>query len=67
MYIRKFLQDYENRLSSLCVGKSIVVFFLRLINWMVESVPLTTKVVSSNSIHGEAFSIYYMTKFASGL
>ena len=49
------------------LGRSIVVFFLRFSNWMVESVPLTTKVVTSNSIHGEVYPIHYVIKFASDL
>jgi hypothetical protein len=32
----------------------------------VQSVPMTTKVVSSNSIHGEVYSIqHYVIKFVS--
>jgi hypothetical protein len=34
----------------------------------VQSVPITTKVVSSNSVHGEVYSIqHYMIKFVSDL
>ena len=36
----------------------------------VQSMPITTKVVSSNSAHGEVYSIqlyYYMIKFVSDL
>ena len=33
----------------------------------VQSVPITTKVVSSNHAHGEVYSIqHYVIKFASG-
>ena len=32
-----------------------------------QSVPITTKVVSSNSVHGEVYSIqHYVIKFVSG-
>ena len=31
------------------------------------SVPITTKVVSSNPIHGEVYLIYYVMKFVSDL
>jgi len=34
----------------------------------VQSVPITTKVVSSNSVHGEVYSIqHYVMKFVSDL
>ena len=34
----------------------------------VQSVPITTKVVSSNPVHGEVYSIqHYVIKFASDL
>ena len=34
----------------------------------VQSVPITTKVVSSNPVHGEVYSIqHYVIKFVSGL
>ena len=33
----------------------------------MQSVPITTKVVSSNSVHGEVYSIqHYVIKFVSG-
>ena len=33
----------------------------------VQSVPITTKVVSSNHVHGEVYSIHYVIKFVSDL
>ena len=33
----------------------------------VQSVPITTKAVSSNLVHGEVYSIHYMIKFVSDL
>ena len=31
----------------------------------VQSVPITTKIVSSNPAHGEVYSIHYAIKFVS--
>ena len=37
-------------------------------SWIVQSVPITTKVVSSNPVHGEMYSIqHYVIKFFSDL
>jgi hypothetical protein len=33
----------------------------------VQSVPITTKVVSSNHVHGEVYSIHYVIKFVNDL
>ena len=33
----------------------------------LQSVPITTKVVSSNPVHGEVYSIHYVIKFVSDL
>ena len=33
----------------------------------MQSVPITTKVVSSNPIHGEVYLIHYVMKFVSDL
>jgi hypothetical protein len=33
----------------------------------MQSVPITTKVVSSNPVHGEVYSIHYAIKFVSDL
>jgi hypothetical protein len=33
----------------------------------VQSVPITTKVVSSNPVHDQVYLIHYVTKFVSGL
>jgi len=34
---------------------------------MSVSVPITARVVSSNSVHGEVYSIHYVIKFVSDL
>ena len=45
----------------------VIVWFLDL-QLPVQSVPMTTKVVSSNSVHGEVYSIqHYVIKFVSDL
>jgi hypothetical protein len=41
---------------------------LQNVNVPVQSVPITTNVVSSNSVHGEVYSIqHYVIKFVSDL
>ena len=47
--------------------KGVIVWWLDL-QLSVQSVPITTKVVSSNLVHGEMYSIqYYVIKFVSDL
>jgi hypothetical protein len=50
-------------------GVIMVVIIWRLdLQLPVQSVPITTKVVSSNPVHGEVYSIqHYVIKFASDL
>jgi hypothetical protein len=44
------------------------VVYNQLIKLPVQSVPITTKVVSSNPVHGEVYSIqHYVIKFDSDL
>ena len=41
---------------------------LMVVGFTVQSVPITTKVVSSNPVHGEVYSIqHYVIKFVSDL
>jgi hypothetical protein len=41
---------------------------LMVVGFTVQSVPITTQVVSSNPVHGEVYSIqYYVKMFASDL
>jgi hypothetical protein len=45
----------------------VIVWYLDL-QLHVQSVPITTKVVSSNPVHGEVYSIeHYVIKFVSDL
>ena len=47
-----------------CRGRDRIVVFTTT----VQSVPITTKCVSSNSVHGEVYSIqHYVIKFVSVL
>ena len=50
-------------------GWAVMVVIVWLLDLLpVQSVPITTKVVSSNSIHGEIYSIqHYMIKLVSDL
>ena len=46
----------------------VVIEWLLDLQLPVQSVPITTKVVSSNSVHGEVYSIqHYVIKFVSDL
>ena len=46
----------------------VVIVWLLDLQLPVQSVPITTKVVSSNSVHGEVYSIqHYVIKFVSDL
>jgi hypothetical protein len=46
----------------------VVIVWLLNLQLPVQSVPITTKVVSSNPAHGEVYSIqHYMIKFVSDL
>jgi hypothetical protein len=50
------------------VGIYFVFKGLGLGLWHMQSVPIATKVVSSNPAHGEVYLIpYYVIKFVSGL
>jgi len=51
------------------VGPVVVVIVWSLdLRLPVQSLPITTKVVSSNPVHGEVYSIqYYVIKFVSDL
>jgi hypothetical protein len=56
-------------LSVLVKGAVVVVIVLKLdLQLPVQSVPITTKIVSLNHIHGEVYSIqHYVIKFVSDL
>jgi hypothetical protein len=46
----------------------VVILWLLVLQLPVQSVPITTKVVSSNPVHDEVYSIqHYVIKFVSGL
>jgi hypothetical protein len=48
------------------IGTVVVVIVWQLdLQLPVQSVPIITKVVSSNPIHGEVYSIHYVIKFVS--
>jgi hypothetical protein len=46
----------------------VIVWLLDFISTYMQSVPIVTKVVSSNPTHGELYSVqHYVTKFVSDL
>jgi hypothetical protein len=61
-----FLSDELTRLN--WELSLVVVIWLLDLQLTMQSVPITTKFVSSNSAHGEVYSIqYYVIKFVSDL
>jgi hypothetical protein len=59
--------DNETIVSYYYTGAVVVVWYL---DWElpVQSMPITTRVVSSNTVHGEVYSIqHYVIKFVSDL
>ena len=64
--IHQNMQQIQFRYSGVVVVV-VIVWYLDL-QLPVQSVPITTKVVSSNPVHGEVYSIqHYMIKFVSDL
>ena len=56
-----------NGKSSITLGAVMIIYWLDL-QLPVQSVPIATKVVSSNLVNGEMYSIqHYVKKFVSGL
>ena len=52
---------------TLLQGAVVVIWYLDL-QLPVQSEPITTKIVSSNALHGEVYSIqHYLIKFVSDL
>ena len=55
-------------LKSTLTGAMIVIVWLLDLQLPVKSVPITTKLVSSNTVRGEVYSIqHYVIKFVSDL
>ena len=61
--VQKVQLPYKNNFEP---GAGMVVIIWQLyLQLPVQSVPITTNIVSSNSIHGEVYSIHYVMKFVS--
>jgi hypothetical protein len=62
------LKAWEVAIKIQIWGAVVVVIVWQLdLQLPVQSVPIITKVVSSNPIHGEVYSIHYVIKFVSDL
>ena len=58
----------QSHLRGRCGRDHMIVGFTTTFVVHVQSVPITTKVVSSNSVHGEVYMIqHYVIKFVSDL
>ena len=61
------ITDYI-RLHEKCIRLQPITITIMIPHVCLQSVPITTKVVSSNPVHGEVYSIqHYVIKFVSDL
>ena len=62
------LHYIKSMINSFFLGAAIVIVWQLDLQLQVQSVPVTTKVVSSNPVHGEVYLIqHYVIKFVSDL
>ena len=60
------LKNFEANVGQLVI--SVPIYKCQNLQLPVQSVPITTNVVSSNPVHGEVYSIqHYVIKFVSNL
>jgi len=63
-----FLIEQENELKLRTQGRVVVIVWKLDLQLPVQSVPITTKVASSNPAHGKVYWIqYYVIKFVNDL